>query len=413
MTTVVISPSNVADFPDGGGHFWVYIQYVQGLRELGVDVYWLEEFHPSGDPHRDASALSIFHERMARYGLASRTLLYSHDPAAAPGAPRRRVYIGVPEEAAEALFARADLLLNFYYATSPDLLARFRRTALVDIDPGLLQFWIAHNQLHVSPHDLYFSTGETVGAAGAQFPDCGLAWQSIRPPVSLSAWPYSYAADAKTFTTVSGWWGGGGKGEFITDGAGLLYENNKRVTFLQFLDLPRRSGQAIELALNLGDGDPDEDVRAAAAQPLPTAEPVTDYVSDAVDRRRLEAHGWGVRPAEEVSSTPERYQNYIRASRGEFSCVKPSCIRFQNAWVSDRTLCYLASGKPVVVQHTGPSRILPNGAGMFRFSTMDEAVAAFDAINADYETHCRHARQIAEELFDARQIVRHMLTLAC
>jgi len=413
MTTVVISPSNVANFPEGGGHFWVYMQYVLGLRDIGVEVYWLEEFHASGDAAQDARALSVFHERMRRYGLSRRTLLYQRNPAVADGAPGSRAYIGMSEAAAEALFARTDLLLNFYYALAPDLLARFRRTALVDIDPGLLQFWIAQRQLHVSPHDVYFSTGETVGVPGALFPDCGLQWEGIEPPVSLSAWPYSFDADSPRFTTISGWWGGGGKGEFITDGEGLLYENNKRVTFLQFLDLPRRTSQPIELALNLGDGDAEADERAAATQAAPPAEQVTDYVSDAVDRRRLEAHGWGIRQAAEVSSTPEDYQNYIQSSRGEFSCVKPSCIRFQNAWVSDRTLCYLASGKPVVVQDTGPSRRLPNGAGMFRFATMDEAVKAFAVINADYEGHCRAARQIAEELFDSRRIVRRMLTLAC
>jgi hypothetical protein len=413
MTTVVISPSNVVHFPDGGGHFWVYMQYVYGLREIGVDVFWLEEFHVSGDPARDAEALAIFHERMARFGLSGRTLLYSRNPAVAVGEPGSRAYIGMSEEQAEALFARTDLLLNFYYALAPDLLARFRRSALVDIDPGLLQFWIAQNQLHVSPHDLYFSTGETVGTPGALFPDCGLKWEKIRPPVSLSAWPCTFDAGSKNFTTVSGWWGGGGKGEFITDGDGLLYENNKRVTFLQFLDLPRRTSQSIELALNLGEGDLDEDECAAAGRPAAPGERVTDYVSDAVDRRLLEGHGWGVRHASEVSSTPEDYQRYIQGSRGEMSCVKPSCIRFQNAWISDRTLCYLASGKPVVVQDTGPSQFLPNGAGMFRFSTIDEAVRAFESINADYKKHCGAARQIAEELFDARVIVRHMLTVAC
>lgn len=405
MTTVVISPSNVVNFPEGGGHFWVYMQYVHGLREIGADVYWLEEFHPTGDEAADAEKLAIFHERMARYGLGGKTLLYKR----APGTTAGRTFIGAETAEAEAVFARADLLLNFYYALAPDLLARFRRTALVDIDPGLLQFWIAQGQLQVSPHDLYFSTGETVGSPDALFPDCGLRWERIQPPVSLSSWPYAYAPQSTAFTTVSGWWGGGGKGEFITDGDGLLYENNKRVTFLEHLTLPTVTDQRIELALNLGDGDPDEDLAAAP----PRREGVTDYVSDAVDRRLLEQHGWHIRHAAEVSASPEAYQRYIQASRGEFSCVKPSCIRFQNAWVSDRTLCYLASGKPVVLQDTGPSRILPNGAGMFRFTSLDDAVRAFEAINADYERHCREARQIAEALFDARTIVRRMLTLAC
>src|SRR5206468_11832698 len=117
---------------------------------------------------------------------------------------------------------------------------------------------------------------------------------------------------------------------------------------------------------------------------------------DAPDRDLLERNGWRVRHALEVARTPDMYRTYIQASRGEFSCVKPSCIEFQNAWVSDRTLCYLASGKPVVVQDTGPSAFLPNGEGMFRFSTIDEAAEALATIDAHYERHCQTARAIAE-----------------
>jgi len=106
------------------------------------------------------------------------------------------------------------------------------------------------------------------------------------------------------------------------------------------------------------------------------------------------------------------YQSYIRGSRGEFSCAKPSAIRSQNAWISDRTVCYLASGKPAVVQNTGPSSYLPNGEGLFRFSTIAEAAAALAAVNADYERHCRAARSFAEAYFDAGKIIETILDAA-
>src|SRR3989442_15688054 len=89
------------------------------------------------------------------------------------------------------------------------------------------------------------------------------------------------------------------------------------------------------------------------------------------------------------------YRAYVQSSRGEFSCAKPSCIEFQNAWVSDRTLCYLASGKPVVAQHTGPSSYLPDGEGMFRFSTLEDAAWALAGIQPDYPRPCGRARAIA------------------
>ena len=92
--------------------------------------------------------------------------------------------------------------------------------------------------------------------------------------------------------------------------------------------------------------------------------------------------------------------------------AKPAYVRFQTAWISDRTLCYLASGKPAVVQHTGPSRFLPDAAGLFRFRDIDEAARHLDAAAADYDRHCRLARQLAEEYFDARKVVASVLERA-
>ncbi len=163
------------------------------------------------------------------------------------------------------------------------------------------------------------------------------------------------------------------------------YENTKRVAFLPFAELPRLTSQPLELALFLR------------------------TEKDAQEKIELERHGWRVRHSREVAANPEVYQAYIQQSRGEFSCAKRSCIEFQNAWISDRTLCYLASGKPAVVQDTGPSTFLPNGAGLFRFKTLAEAAAAFDQINSDYERHSRAARRLAETWFDARQIAGEIL----
>jgi len=413
MSVVVISPSNVVTFPEGGGHFWVYMQYVQGLRQLGCEVYWLERFQSSGDRERDEFMLSTFYKRMERYGLGGKVILYSdRDSISDPGTEYQ--YIGVYPSHAQEIFRRAELLLNFYYGIDSALLSCFQRTALIDIDPGLLQFWMAVGQLVVPRHDRYFSTGETVGTPNAKFSDCGLTWTRIRPPVSLELWPYVYAPNSEAFTTVSGWWGNGGKGEWITDGQDICYENNKRVTFMEFVELPRLTDQLLELALCLGEGDVEGDQTKKeqtwqATNPVPPN--VTDYKGDAEDQAILESYGWRVRHAYQIGGSPESYQSYIQSSRGEFSCAKPSCMWFQNAWISDRTLCYLASGKPVVVQHTGPSSYLPNGEGMFRFSTLSEAVDALATINANYEKHCRAAREIAET-YEAKPILECLLNSA-
>jgi hypothetical protein len=381
MITAVISVYKVANFPDGGGHFWVYMQYAQGLRRLGCDVYWLEQLRAVNDPQRETVLLSTFFDRMRQFGLEGKSLLYTLDRPRDGSAGAFR-FVGCTWSDAEAVLRRADLLLNFHYAIDPRLLACARRTALVDIDPGLLQFWMSTGQLTVPPHDRYLTSGETVGTPAARFSDCGLEWIHIRPCICLDLWPFTFTPGANVFTTVSTWL----TTDFLKvteNGRTVLRENTKRVSFLQFQELPRHTAQPLELALYLVD-------------------------KDAGDRACLEHHGWRIRHSREVTSSPETYRSYIQGSRGEFSCAKPSCMEFQNAWISDRTLCYLASGKPVVVQNTGPSSWLPNGEGMFRFTTMEEAAAALDAVNANYERQCCSAREIATG-FDAERIAATIL----
>jgi hypothetical protein len=364
-------------FMKGGGHFWVYLNWALGLRANGVRVHWLEPV-PDGleeaELHRRVETLR---RRLHPYGFDASIAVVAWTQECPDTAPP-------PGCAAFAdVAAASDLLINFTYAMPAAVLDRFRRTALVDIDPGLTQLWLATGQMQVASHTLYFTTGETVGRS-ALIPDCGLPWMYTPPCVSLEAWPVTAAPDDAAFTTVSGWYAD----EWVSTDDGY-YCNDKRHGFLPFLDLPRLTRQRLELAINIGDG------------------PAADGA-----RRELEARGWRVRHSYDVAGTPADYQRYIQGSRGELSAVKPSCVRLQNAWISDRTLCYLASGKPVVVQHTGPSRILPTSAGMFRFDTLQEAAEMLDTAAADYARQCQLARALAEEHFDAVRVTRSVLERA-
>jgi hypothetical protein len=380
--TVVLCAYNVANFPNGGGHLWVYMQYVFGLQRLGCDVYWLECFRRSGDAQQDAAAIDAFFARLGSLGMAGHVILRAVPP---PGSPAASETLGLSAAEADGVFERADLLLNFHYAIDPELLARFRRTAMVDIDPGLFQFWMSRGQLEVPRHDHYFTTGETVGEPGARFPDCGLPWVHIPPAVCVEQWDRANGTGGEAMTTVSAW----SSGDWIVDrAAGIRFDNSKREAFLPFRELPRLTAQPLELALFL------------------------DTPADHADGRMMAEHGWRIRRSWDVAGSPQAYRDYIRRSRGEFACAKPSCMFFQNAWVSDRTLCYLASGRPVVVQDTGPSRTLPNGEGMFRFSTPEQAAAALETINADYARHCRAARELAEAVFDSRAVGARILEVA-
>ncbi|MGH8968541.1 MAG: hypothetical protein ACRDV1_01190 [Actinomycetes bacterium] len=373
MTTVVLAAYDVANTPGIGGHFWVYAQYADALRRLGCDVYWLEQLTSTGDPATDHARVRTLADRLERLGLADRLLVHVCQAGSAP--TPEPAWVTCSAARAEGVFRRTDLLLNFHYAMSPELLTRFRRTALVDIDPGMLQNWWRSGRLDLHDHDVRFSIGENLPT------DNGL-WHHTFPAVSLELWPYRPDPGCRRFTTVSSWWAG----EWLTDGT-EVYDNNKRASFLAFADLPRRTDQELELALALSDYDRPE-------------------------VQRLEGLGWRIRPAAEVAGSPWDFQAYVQSSRGEFSCAKEAYLRYGNGWISDRTVCYLASGKPAVVQHTGSSRHLPEGRGLFRFLTVDQAVAAFAEINGAYEQHCRAAREIAEEFFSARKVVARLLRLA-
>ena len=166
-----------------------------------------------------------------------------------------------------------------------------------------------------------------------------------------------------------------------------IYCNDKRAGFLPFLELPRHSTHPVELALCLGD-------------------------NEYTERADLQRRGWHIADPAQVASTPWDYQRYIQNSFGEFSCAKPSCVRLQNAWISDRTICYLASGKPAIVQHTGPSRFLPDASGLFRFRDLESALHSIETVVSDYDNQSRLARQLVEEYFDARKVVSSVLERA-
>lgn len=365
MTTIALM-ANTLHYPQGGGHRWAYLNWALGFRSIGCDVVWLEwvDARSRGVVSAHVSALR---DHLGPYGLADGIALagVEHPLDAAP-------LLGLEEVA-----ARADLLVNFMYGLPEGIVHRFRRSALIDIDPGLLQIWMATGVLKVARHDHDFTIGETVGTRSARFPDAGRRWLYTPPCVALDWWPaYPSARDAP-FTTVTQWW----TDEHIHD-RGEWYRNDKRSGFLSFLDLPTRVPQRLELAVLWNQRD---------------------------EIRELEEHGWTVRHPFAVAATPTAYQTFIRASRGEFSCVKPSCVRLANAWISDRTLCYLATGRPAVVQDTGPSRILPSAEGLLRFTDLETAARYLREADERHEWHARAARALTEEHFDARKVTQALL----
>ena len=367
--------ANSLVYPEGGGHLWVYLNWALGFQSIGCQVIWMEAICPTADRAALQADVNALRAHLEPYGFAQQIALCSFTEQPLPAS----LLFGCLDIDAALT---SDLFLNVAYGNATPLIAEFRRSALLDIDPGLLQTWLATGQIAIHPHDVYFTIGETVGQKDALFPDGGLTWLYTPPCVSLDAWGVRRAPPGSAFTTITHWSGE----EWVSNGD-EYFLNTKECGFRPFLDLPRHVQQPLELAICLGDDEDEE-------------------------RQNLRKLGWRVADPRHIASSPWAYQEYVQNSLGEFSCAKPSCVHFQNAWISDRTLCYLASGKPAVVQHTGPSRFLPDSAGLYRFRDLDQAVKYVELVCRDYDRHSALARNLAEEFFDAKKVATSLLERA-
>ena len=295
-------------------------------------------------------------------------------PEAVEYARRVAASFGLDYELAGSTDKGGDLLINVSgNVRSPALLGRFRRTAFVDIDPGFTQFWHEQGLAPIPEHDVYFTIAANLGSATCPIPTCGIEWRPTRPPVVLDQWP---AADGgfDRFTTIATWRSPFGRIEPY----GLKHHEWRK-----FMTLPGRTGLPFEAALHIHPGD-------------------------AADRDALDAEGWRlVDPA--VAGDPERFREYVRRSGAEFSVAQGIYVETESGWFSDRTVRYLASGRPVLVQNTGLEGELPVGEGLLAFRTFEEAVAGAHAIVDEYERHVRAARAIAEEHFDSDQVLKRLL----
>ncbi|HEX8325009.1 MAG TPA: hypothetical protein VF595_13985 [Tepidisphaeraceae bacterium] len=357
----------------GAGHLWAYLNWALGLKELGHRVLWIESAVNTDPAEKTQALVDTLRAILAPWGLADSVALAPREDGPSDFSAIRGVLSGDD--------ISGDLLIALQYCTRNDVLRKFRTSAMIDIDPGLTQTWVAQGVMTFSPYTKFFTIGEGVVRAGGKIPSVGKTWTHTPPAVALQAWPV-IAADADApFTTISHWYAH----EWIVLDNGETLCNDKRSGFQPFLGLAARTKVPLELAIRLGD--------------------------DAYEKGVLENLNWRVRESHDVTGDVAGYQNYIRSSRGEFSCAKPMYVRLDSGWISDRTICYLASGKPCLVQHTGDSDYLPDKAGLFRFKTEDDAVRGMEAIVADYPRQCRLARELAETHFDAAKVARRVIEL--
>jgi hypothetical protein len=365
MARSIVIAGSVAQKPRHGGHTWVFLQYLLGFRRLGWDVLFLDRLAPG-----ESANLQYLADVMDRFGLVG---CYAVDC----GAGR---YAGLSRAEVLERTAAAALLLNVMgFLADAEALARARRRVFLDIDPGFGQMW---RELGLADpfrgHDTFVTIGENIGQPGCTVPTCGLDWITTPQPVVLEHWPVA-ADGGNAFTTVASWRGAYGPVEYRGEVYGLRVHE-----FRKFAELPRRTGRDFRLALDI-------------------------HPADARDVGMLRSNGWVLDDPRVIAGDPWAYQAYIRGSRAEFMVAKNMYVRSGSGWFSDRSICYLASGRPVLTQDTGLAGLYPTGEGLLTFRTPEEAAAGAEAIAADYPRHARAARAIAEARFDSDKVLGRLL----
>jgi hypothetical protein len=366
------------------GVTYQFLHYLIGLRRLGYDVYYVEDsgrwiYDPKlNEFSPDATGnLAMVTPVLEAHGFSGRWAFRGNYPDG-------RSY-GMTEAQILQLYREADAFLNVTGAQEiRDEHRAIKRRIYVESDPFASQVKVAGGDRGMiemlAAHDTHFSFGENLGAPDCALPIEKFSWLPTRQPVACELWNRTNGPEPTAYTTITTWHN---KGKNIEWRGDTWYWTKDR-EFERFLDLPRRRQVPFELATSV-----DESIQ-----------------------QLLRRHGWRQTPSIEISRDADLYRRYIQGSRGEFTVARDQYVRPKTGWFSDRTACYLAAGRPVLTQETGFSKFMPSGRGLFGFSTMEEILAAIDAIEADYAGHCRAAAEIAREYFAAEKVVGSLMERA-
>src|SRR4051812_41568727 len=358
---------SIAQKPHQAGHSWQFLQYLLGFRRLGWDVLFVDRLE--GDS--DSVGLRYLEGLMREFSMGDAWSVALDDGTHA-GVSRGRVLEHVRE---------SELLLNVMgFLTDEEILGAARRRVFLDTDPGFGQMWRALGLADVfAGHEHHVTIGERIGREGCTVPTCGLDWITTPQPVVLDAWPAAPPPTRQDFTTVARWRGAYGPIDYEGRRYGLRVHE-----FRKFADLPRASDARFELALDI-------------------------HPAETGDISLLDDRGWDLIDPMRVGRTAGSYRSYIEGSAAEFMVAKGMYVESRSGWFSERSICYLATGRPVLAQDTGLADLYPVGEGLLTFATLDEAVAGVERIRADYPTHARAAREIAEEYFDSDKVLGRLL----
>jgi hypothetical protein len=380
MSGTITVAGSLAQKPLQGGHTWVLLQYLLGFKRLGWDVLFLDALEPemcfdvNGKPCSLENSLNMkfLDQVMTRFGLQnSYALIYN----------RGEKYIGQSRQQVLKRVKRSAFILNIMgFLTDEEVLGQAQRRVFLDIDPGFGQMWEALELAQLfSGSDDHVTIGENIGQATCGIPRCGLTWITTPQPIVLEHWPAQFGTELRDMTSVISWRGAYDPIEYC----GRLY-GLRAHEFRKFLALPHKTSQTLQLALNIHRNDID-------------------------DLEQLKSNGWQIVDPVQVAGDPWSYRAYIQNSASELMVAKNIYVDTHSGWFSDRSICYLASGKPVLAQGTGWESRYPAGKGLLFFSNLAEAIDGIEVLRHDYDRHARAARALAETYFDSDKVLSTLL----
>ena len=356
----------VAGQPGQGGAAWAVLQYVLGLRDLGHDVLLVEPVRrigPGVEPY--------FQSLVEAFGLRG-------SAAVVEEAGRT---VGMPRHTLVERMRRADVLLDISgMLRDPELIDAIPRRVFLDLDPAFNQIWhLQGADIGFDRHTHFATIATSIGRPGCTVPTCGRDWITTLQPICLDHWPVAAGEPVHDGLTTVGHWRS--YGSVTHDG---VFHGQKVHAWREVIDIPRRVAKPCLPALAI-------------------------HADEVRDLAALHEHGWQLLDPAVVCGTPAGYQRFVQGSWAELGIAKSGYVVSRSGWFSDRSVCYLASGRPVIAQETGFSSHLPVGEGLFAFATVADVPAAVEAILADYPRHRRAARAIAETYFDSRRVLPALL----
>jgi hypothetical protein len=363
---------------------WQVLHYLAAFRDLGFEVWYVEETLARSYSARNFSPTRGFRENLAHIEKWMQWLGLENQWVYSPPTNPERYYGALNQSGLKKLYREADAAFNICGAQElNDNNRQVKCRVYVETDPVQKQVFLAEGQTkwinRFSAYDYLFSYAENIGNPGCQIPDSGFEWRTTRPPVYLQWWTDSAPPkNTARITSIATW---RHKGKNISWN-GQVWRWSKHHGFLDYIDIPRQSSLPIELAV--GGIKPEE-------------------------KANLQTNNWLLRDPKQLGD-PNIYREYISNSLAEFTVAKEQYVKPVSGWFSDRSVCYLAAGRPVITMETGFSKYIPSGEGLFGFSSKDEVWNAIEIIATDYPRQSKRALEIANEYFDAEKVVSRMMS---